>query len=866
MAALLNATEGGTPGTFRFSRTGDISRLLTVSYTVATVGPGMATPGDDYQTLSGSVTLGAGSQYADVPVIASNDTIAEPDEEVRVNLAAGIGYVAGAAAVANLFITDPSSSTNVNGTGTGLFGRYYNTQDLTEVKTARVDPTVNFNWDAAAPPGTAVGADHFSARWTGKVQPRYSGEYTFFVTADDGVRLWVNGVALTADGWGPYPYTPPGFSGKITLAAGQKYDIRLEYQDITGAAAVKLEWSHASQAKEVIPSTQLYPNTSTVGDRVWLDSDGNGRQDAGEPGVASVTVRILDDTGADAVPAKITAGGAYTFDIPAEKPYRLQFVTDSTMYRFTQPIAWEAEVDSNADAAGYTAMFTALVAGGIDLDKDAGLRPIVFDLDVNNNGTLTDLVDGAANYLPGYEGGTQKLSTGSAYNTDVYQGQQMKLIVDGIGSQTAGVTKIEFVIASVTRLPGYASNRTDTRVEGEGFDKDYAFSSINDGVMNDQQKQSLTVFPDRMEPTRTVVSFYAKDYGGAAVVEARVYVNDGTGERLGRTITLKVPKDEDSDGLADKWEEQMAARWAAQYGTAPLDAPHARDLIQPADDGELKDPDGAGALVAQKETGDGHTVLEEYRGYVLDGGGFNGQGANGHTGGHIRLDPARKEVLLEVDRAEVLNKVPGNNLTGVLDGATKVFSNADRGAGIYVYYLFDEIQLTISRDDMDTSIKQRAKLVNTRNIRLMSDFVHLLVYDQGRRSADQANGRPPSAGALAFDRVTTTMVSQRGVAFATTDVDDQLTSAVLPKRDEAFATAVAHEITHLLIDSRNTAGFDTHEHTTDPDNTDLPGGAKDRIDLMFKSSSRDNREFATVKFSELVQNELTTKTSEGFNV
>jgi ribosomal protein S12 methylthiotransferase len=37
-----------------------------------------------------------------------------------------------------------------------------------------------------------VGADTFSIRWYGQLEPRYSETYTFHVEADDGARLWVN--------------------------------------------------------------------------------------------------------------------------------------------------------------------------------------------------------------------------------------------------------------------------------------------------------------------------------------------------------------------------------------------------------------------------------------------------------------------------------------------------------------------------------------------------------------------------------------------------------------------------------------------------------------------------------------------------
>jgi len=46
-------------------------------------------------------------------------------------------------------------------------------------------------------------------------------------------------------------------------------------------------------------------------------------------------------------------------------------------------------------------------------------------LDVNENGSLVDPVDLAKNYLPGYEGNTAKVSTGTTFNVPTYQGQRM---------------------------------------------------------------------------------------------------------------------------------------------------------------------------------------------------------------------------------------------------------------------------------------------------------------------------------------------------------------------------------------------------------------------------------------------------------
>jgi len=142
-------------------------------------------------------------------------------------------------------------------TGTGLRGQYYDTADVTTgLKFFRINPTINFNW-ANASPDTTIAADTFSVRWTGKVEPLYSETYTFYTTHNDGARLWVNGQPLIND-W-VNRTTAVERSGTITLAAGVKYDLVLEYYENTGNASLKLEWSSPSQARQVIPVAQLYP-------------------------------------------------------------------------------------------------------------------------------------------------------------------------------------------------------------------------------------------------------------------------------------------------------------------------------------------------------------------------------------------------------------------------------------------------------------------------------------------------------------------------------------------------------------------------------------------------------------------------------
>ena len=122
--------------------------------------------------------------------------------------------------------------------------------------TIRTDPTVNFNWGGGAP-ASGVTNDYFSVRWTGQVLAPTSGTYRFATTSDDGVRLWVNG-QLLIDNWTQHAPTI-NTSPAMTLTAGVRYDIRLEFYERVGGAQIQLRWTPPGQAESVIPSIQLFP-------------------------------------------------------------------------------------------------------------------------------------------------------------------------------------------------------------------------------------------------------------------------------------------------------------------------------------------------------------------------------------------------------------------------------------------------------------------------------------------------------------------------------------------------------------------------------------------------------------------------------
>jgi hypothetical protein len=145
------------------------------------------------------------------------------------------------------------------GNGIGLRGDYFDNMDFTGTMIRRLDATVGFDWGEGSP-DPSMDPNQFSVRWTGQVQPRFSETYTFYTVSDDGIRLWVNG-QLIIDRY--FDQAPSEWSGVISLQAGQLYDIRIDYYENAGGAVAQLLWSSPSVNKEIIPSAQLYPPTSS---------------------------------------------------------------------------------------------------------------------------------------------------------------------------------------------------------------------------------------------------------------------------------------------------------------------------------------------------------------------------------------------------------------------------------------------------------------------------------------------------------------------------------------------------------------------------------------------------------------------------
>ncbi|RMD75926.1 MAG: calcium-binding protein, partial [Chloroflexi bacterium] len=176
---------------------------------------------------------------------------------------------------------------------------------------------------------------------------------------------------------------------------------------------------------------------ASVGDRVWLDTNGDGVQDSGERGIEGVTVRLTgtDIDGNTVDLTRVTdANGNYRFDNLQPGTYMIT-VTPPTGYVITAANRGSNDsTDSDIDSSGATDSFTVL-GGDVVLTWDAGLyQPasignFVWE-DVNGNG-VQDAgepgIDGVTVTLNGTTGAgvtvnlTTTTSSGGVYRFDNLQ-------------------------------------------------------------------------------------------------------------------------------------------------------------------------------------------------------------------------------------------------------------------------------------------------------------------------------------------------------------------------------------------------------------------------------------------------------------
>jgi beta-glucosidase len=96
---------------------------------------------------------------------------------------------------------------------------------------------INENWEGAPVP--QLGDQNYSVRWTGTITAPAAGDYTFITQSDDGSRVFLDG-NLIIDNWGNHEVRTK--TAHLTLAAGSKHQLRVDYFQGAGDAIIRFGW------------------------------------------------------------------------------------------------------------------------------------------------------------------------------------------------------------------------------------------------------------------------------------------------------------------------------------------------------------------------------------------------------------------------------------------------------------------------------------------------------------------------------------------------------------------------------------------------------------------------------------------------
>jgi hypothetical protein len=186
-------------------------------------------------------------------------------------------------------ITDPKSNVNtrrikidsalgINVPESRWLVTYYNNVNLAEPPASHGDDGTGFidhNYTNTSP-GPGLGTENYSIRWTRTVTFT-EGDYRFSVTADDGVRLYIDGVNKI-DKWLPQSATT--YNINTHLQSGP-HEIKLEYYQGAVDAQVRLIWgAFDSGCIQTVAAErwkgEYYNNMNLAGNASLVKDEGSG--------------------------------------------------------------------------------------------------------------------------------------------------------------------------------------------------------------------------------------------------------------------------------------------------------------------------------------------------------------------------------------------------------------------------------------------------------------------------------------------------------------------------------------------------------------------------------------------------------------
>jgi len=327
--------DAASQGTFTPSTTGNKSLNLTTLVQQWYNGT---------YTNNGVVLLSSGTSTADAAYASSEDGTTSRRPSLTINWAIPLGNPVGGSSIsAGPSLVQGSDTITVRMTLTNDSGAAINNVSPSTLAVTGVSGA-NASCGGASPGVQNVpngGSATFTWTCTASIGTT-PGEVTFAASASNGTQTWSSATSNSV-------VVSPQLTFQATVNNPAGVDV-VENQATLDTSALTVSSAPATTAL-----------TASLGDRVWSDLDGDGIQDAGEPGLAGVEVC-----------ATPTGGGAAKCDTTdANGAYRIYGLTNGGTYNVA--------LTPGTIPAGYTATFsptqprTATTAG--ESNTDFGLRP-----------------------------------------------------------------------------------------------------------------------------------------------------------------------------------------------------------------------------------------------------------------------------------------------------------------------------------------------------------------------------------------------------------------------------------------------------------------------------------------------------------
>lgn len=125
--------------------------------------------------------------------------------------------------------------------GSGFDGEYFSDETLKTSAAKHHDDKLDFNWKDQPPIAPLKTGKNWSARWKTTFTPPSPGHYQFHVTADDGVRVIVNGKTVIDD-WSVH--VPREKTADVTYTDVKPIPIVIEYYQHEGGAEIHFSVSY----------------------------------------------------------------------------------------------------------------------------------------------------------------------------------------------------------------------------------------------------------------------------------------------------------------------------------------------------------------------------------------------------------------------------------------------------------------------------------------------------------------------------------------------------------------------------------------------------------------------------------------------